>query len=210
LHLYSVQWVSIPMKRIFDLVASLFSLVIATPVLLIVAILIKLDSKGPVFFKQWRIGRNGKPFKIHKLRTMVQDADTIGPLITQGNDPRITRIGRILRRYEIDELPTFINVLKGDMSIVGPRPEVPKYLGYYTGKYKKILSVRPGMTDLGTIRFRDEARYLNIKNPEGVYDKEILPQKLEIYLEYLRKKGFFYDLKIIFKTFALVLKQRKV
>ncbi|ODS38999.1 MAG: hypothetical protein A7315_03050 [Candidatus Altiarchaeales archaeon WOR_SM1_79] len=172
------------MKRIFDIVASLLGLVIISPFLLIVSILIKLDSEGPIFFKQWRIGKDGKQFRIYKLRTMVQDTDKIGAQITKANDTRITRIGKFLRRYEIDELPTLINVLKGDMDIVGPRPEVPKYLKHYDNlKYREVLSVRPGITDLGTMVFRDEAKYLCGQN---------------------------HDLKIILKTIALILKQRKI
>ena len=193
------------------MISSLIGLILVSPIFLIVPILIKLDSKGPVFFKQWRTGKDGKPFRINKFRTMIQDADKIGAPITAGNDPRITPIGKFLRRYAIDELPTLINVLKGDMSIVGPRPEVLKYSHYFTGKYQEVLSVRPGLTDLGTIAFRDEAKYLNGKNHEGVYHEKILPQKLELYLKYVRERSFLFDLKIIFKTLAaLILKQRKI
>jgi lipopolysaccharide/colanic/teichoic acid biosynthesis glycosyltransferase len=198
------------MKRLFDIVSSLVGLILISPVFLVVPILIRFDSKGPVFFKQWRIGKDGKNFKIYKFRTMVQDADKAGSLITAGNDKRITRIGKLLRRYEIDELPTLINVLKGDMSIVGPRPEVPKYLHHYDREYREILSVRPGITDLGTLSFRDEGKYLNAQNYEEVYEAEILPQKLDLYLEYVHNMGFFLDLKIIFKTIGLVPKQRKI
>lgn len=199
------------MKRIFDIFASLVGLVIISPFLFIVSILIKLDSEGPIFFKQWRIGKNGKQFKIYKLRTMVQNADKIGAQITKANDTRITRIGKFLRRFEIDEFPTLINVLKGDMSIVGPRPEVPKYLRCYDNlKYREVLSVRPGITDLGTMTFRDEAKYLNGQNHEEMYEKEILPQKLDLYLEYIQSRSFLVDLKIILKTIVLILKQRKI
>jgi lipopolysaccharide/colanic/teichoic acid biosynthesis glycosyltransferase len=141
---------------------------------------------------------------------MVQNPDRMGAEITAANDPRITRVGKFLRRYAIDELPTLINVLKGDMSIVGPRPEVPKYLPYYAGKYQEILSVRPGLTDLGTIAFRDESRYLNKLNHEEIYGREILPQKLELYLTYVHERSFLFDLRIIFTTLALILKQRKI
>jgi lipopolysaccharide/colanic/teichoic acid biosynthesis glycosyltransferase len=198
------------MKRLFDIISSLVGLIFISPIFLVVPILIKLDSKGPVFYKQWRIGKDGKQFKIYKFRTMVRDADKVGSLITARSDQRITRIGKRLRRYEIDELPTLINVLKGDMSIVGPRPEVPKYLHHYGRKYREILSVRPGITDLGTLSFRDEAKYLNAQNYEDIYETEILPQKLDLYLEYVHNMGFLFDLRIIFKTTALILKQRKI
>jgi lipopolysaccharide/colanic/teichoic acid biosynthesis glycosyltransferase len=193
------------------MISSLVGLILISPVFLIVPLLIKLDSKGPVFFKQWRIGKEGKQFKIYKFRTMVQDADKMGSQITAGNDSRITRIGNILRRHEIDEFPTLINVLKGDMSVVGPRPEIPKYLKDFDNwKYREVLSVRPGITDLGTITFRDEAKYLNADNYEEIYETEILPQKLDLYLKYIRNRSFLFDLKIILRTFALVLSQRKI
>jgi lipopolysaccharide/colanic/teichoic acid biosynthesis glycosyltransferase len=198
------------MKRLFDIISSLVGLIFISPIFLVVPILIKFDSKGPVFFKQWRIGKGGRPFKIYKFRTMVQDAEKVGSLITAGNDQRITGIGKLLRRYEIDELPTLINVLKGDMSIVGPRPEVPKYLHHYDRKYREILSVRPGITDLGTLSFRDEAKYLDAQNYEDTYETEILPQKLDLYLEYVHHKSFLFDLRIILKTIALISKQRKI
>lgn len=198
------------LKRCFDVISSLVGLILISPVFLTVPLLIKLDSKGPIFFKQWRIGKDGKQFKIYKFRTMVQDADKIGSLITAGNDQRITGIGGLLRRYEIDELPTLINVLKGDMSIVGPRPEVLKYLRHYDRKYREILLVRPGITDLGTLSFRDEAKYLDAQNYEDTYETEILPQKLDLYLEYVHHKSFLFDLRIILQTIALISKQRKI
>jgi lipopolysaccharide/colanic/teichoic acid biosynthesis glycosyltransferase len=142
---------------------------------------------------------------------MVQDADKMGSQITAGDDLRITKIGKVLRRYEIDELPTLINVLKGDMSVVGPRPEIPKYLKDFDSvKYREVLSVRPGITDLGTITFRDEAKYLNAENYEDIYETEILPQKLDLYLKYIRNRSFWFDVRIILKTIALILKQRKI
>jgi lipopolysaccharide/colanic/teichoic acid biosynthesis glycosyltransferase len=197
-------------KRLFDLMSALVGLIVVSPLFLVIPILIKLDSEGPVFFKQWRTGKDRKAFRIYKFRTMVQNPDRMGAQITAANDPRITRVGKFLRRYAIDELPTLINVLKGDMSIVGPRPEVPKYLPYYAGKYQEILSVRPGLTDLGTIAFRDESRYLNKLNHEEIYGREILPQKLELYLTYVHERSFLFDLRIIFTTLALILKQRKI
>lgn len=199
------------LKRCFDVISSLVGLILISPVFLIVPLLIKLDSKGPIFLKQRRIGKDGKQFIIYKFRSMVQDADKIGSQITAGNDSRITRVGKILRRYEIDELPTLINVLKGDMSIVGPRPEVPEYLKHFDNlKYREVLSVRPGITDLGTMAFRDEAKYLNDQNHEEIYEKQILPQKLDLYLEYVHNNNFCFDLKIILETIVLILKQRKI
>jgi lipopolysaccharide/colanic/teichoic acid biosynthesis glycosyltransferase len=198
------------LKRCFDVISSLVGLILVSPVFLTVPLLIKLDSKGPIFFKQRRIGKDGKQFKIYKFRSMVQDAEKIGSQITAGNDSRITRVGKILRRYEIDELPTLINVLKGDMSVVGPRPEVPKYLKHYNGKYREVLSVRPGITDLGTMKFRDEAKYLNGQNHGEIYEKEILPQKLNLNLEYIHHRSFLFDLRIILRTIALILKQKKI
>ena len=201
----------IMLKRCFDMISSLMGLILVSPSFLIVPLLIKLDSKGPVFFKQWRIGKDGKQFTIYKFRTMVQDADKMGSKITARNDLRITKIGKVLRRYEIDELPTLINVLKGDMSVVGPRPEIPRYLKHFDNlKYREVLSVRPGITDLGTITFRDEAKYLNAHNYEDIYESEILPQKLDLYLKYTRNRSFLFDLRIILKTIILILKQRKI
>jgi lipopolysaccharide/colanic/teichoic acid biosynthesis glycosyltransferase len=205
-----IQQVYKMVKRLFDIISALVGLILVSPFFLVVPILIKLDSEGPVFFKQWRTGKDKKPFRIYKFRTMVPNADKMGAQITAGNDPRITTIGKILRRYAIDELPTFLNVLKGEMSIVGPRPELPKYLPYYTGKYLEILSARPGLTDLGTITFRDEAKYLNRENHEEIYGEKVLPQKLELYLKYVHDQNFLFDLKIIFKTLDLILKQRKI
>jgi lipopolysaccharide/colanic/teichoic acid biosynthesis glycosyltransferase len=197
-------------KRFFDLISATVGLILISPVFLVVPLIIALDSRGPIFFKQWRTGKDRKPFQIYKFRTMVQNADKIGAQVTAGNDPRITTIGKFLRRYAIDELPTLINVLKGEMSIVGPRPELPKFLPYYTGKYQEILSVRPGLTDLGTLAFRDEAKYLSRLNHEEIYGREILPQKLELYLRYVHERSFLFDLKIVFKTLELILKQRKI
>jgi len=232
------------MKRLFDVISALIGLVLISPLFLIIPIVIKLDSEGPIFFKQWRTGKDRKPFKIYKFRTMIQGADKTGCQITAGNDPRITTIGKWLRRYSIDELPTLINVLKGDMSIVGPRPEVPEYLKHYDNakyrevlsvrpgitdlgtmrfkdeakylkdfdnlKYREVLSVRPGITDLGTITFRDEAKYLNAPNYEDIYETEILPQKLDLYLKYIRNRSFFFDVRIILKTITLILRHRKI
>lgn len=197
-------------KRSFDCVASGLALLLLAPLLALIALLIKLDSRGPVFYRQWRVGRGQKPFQIYKFRTMVDRADQQGPAITIGGDRRITRVGRILRRFELDELPTLLNVLKGDMSIVGPRPELPKYLPYYREEHKRVFLVKPGMTDLGTLRFRDEAKILmQADDPERVYVKYILPEKLKLNLEYIERQSFWYDLNLILKTLSLIVHQPK-
>jgi lipopolysaccharide/colanic/teichoic acid biosynthesis glycosyltransferase len=196
-------------KRLFDIIASALALVVLSPLLLIIALFVKLDSPGPVVFRQPRLGRGARPFEIYKFRTMVVAAQTHGTRITVNKDARVTRIGRILRRFDLDELPTFLNVLKGDMSIVGPRPEVPEYLPFYSDEEKEVFSVRPGLTDPGTLAFRDEATRLVGEDPEGVYTREILPHKLALNLEYVKQQSLLYDLKIIMKTLAAVIVQSK-
>jgi len=198
------------LKRLFDIVSSSTVLLLTWPLFILIALLIKLDSPGPVFYIQWRVGKGQKPFKIYKFRTMLNGADQQGPAITVGNDKRITRVGMVLRRFELDELPTLLNVLKGEMSVVGPRPELPKYLKFYTEEQQRIFSVKPGMTDPGTVKFRNEAKLLaGSADPEAVYLEKILPEKLELNLDYLEKQSFLYDLSIIFRTFALILTQPK-
>lgn len=197
-------------KRCFDVVASGIALVLIAPLFLVIAVLIRCDSRGPVFYRQWRVGKGQRLFRMYKFRTMVDGADRRGPAITVGGDPRITRVGRMLRRFEIDELPTLLNVFKGDMHVVGPRPEVPKYLPYYTETQRRVFSIRPGMTDPGTLRFRDEAKLLDgAANPERIYVDRILPEKLRLNLEYLDRQSFGYDLAIIFSTFGLIAVQPK-
>lgn len=196
-------------KRLFDIMASSTALIFTAPFFVFIAFLIKLDSRGPIFYRQWRMGRGQKPFRIYKFRTMVDGADQLLPITVYG-DGRITRVGRVLRRFELDELPTLMNVLKGEMSIVGPRPELPKYLPYYSEEQQRVFSVRPGMTDLGTLRFRDETRLLaQADDPEKVYVERILPEKLKLNLEYLDRQSFWYDLAIILRTFALIINQQK-
>ncbi|WP_294373442.1 sugar transferase [uncultured Clostridium sp.] len=188
-------------KRIFDIVCSGIGLVILSPFLLFVAIRIKMGSDGPVFFKQIRVGENGKEFKILKFRTMVVDAEKLGRQITVGNDSRITKIGAFLRKYKIDELPQLINVFKGDMSLVGPRPEVPRYVNMYTEEQRKVLDVKPGITDLASIRYRDENELLGkAENPDEFYINTIMPDKLALNMEYINKSNIFLDVYIIFKT----------
>lgn len=189
------------MKRFFDLTVSAAGLLILSPVLLLVALLIKLDSQGPVFFRQERIGRNFRPFSIYKFRTMVVDAPQRGAAITAGGDPRITRFGRLLRKSKIDELPQLINVLRGEMSLVGPRPEVPKYVELFRQEYDDILRVRPGITDLASLKYRDEAAVLAAaQNPEQEYVRRVLPDKIRLAKEYTSRLSFWYDLRLILKT----------
>lgn len=189
------------LKRLFDLSMSFIGLVILSPVFLIIALLIKLDSKGPVFFRQIRMGRYEEPFEILKFRTMVVDAEKKGKQITVGNDSRITRVGRFIRKSKLDELPQLINVFKGEMSFVGPRPEVPRYTEYYNKEQKKIFQIRPGITDYASIKYRNENDVLaNSHDPEKTYIEEVMQDKLKINLAYLEKRSIFEDIVIILKT----------
>jgi lipopolysaccharide/colanic/teichoic acid biosynthesis glycosyltransferase len=195
------------LKRVFDLTCSLLGLIILFPLLLGIAIFIKLDSRGPIFFKQVRIGREGKEFSILKFRTMIVDAEKNGLQITVGKDARITMSGNFLRKAKLDELPQLINVLKGDMSFVGPRPEVPKYVALYNKKQRSILKIRPGITDIASIAYRDENTLLaHSKNPEKIYIDEIMPKKLELNREYLLKMSVLYDVKLILKTLIVIVR----
>lgn len=194
-------------KRTFDVVMSSIGLVLLSPFFLLISLLIKMDSKGPVFFKQVRVGRYERNFKILKFRTMITDAEKRGAQITVGRDSRITRVGHLLRKSKLDELPQLINVLKGDMSLVGPRPEVPKYTQYYNKMQKRIFEIRPGITDYASIKYRDENEILAISSdPEKTYIEEIMVDKLNLNLEYLQKKSLTTDIKIIFKTFYKIVK----
>lgn len=188
-------------KRIFDFICSTLGIIILSPVLIIISIMIKKGSDGPVFFKQIRVGENGEDFEILKFRTMVVDAEKLGKQITVGNDNRITKIGSFLRKYKLDELPQLINVFKGDMSLVGPRPEVPRYVKLYNAEQRKVLEVKPGITDLASIRYKDENALLGkAENPEEFYINTIMPDKLELNLEYIKKSNVFFDIYIIVKT----------
>src|SRR5215813_3343835 len=190
------------MKRMFDIVVSLIGLICLLPLLLLAAVLIKLDSTGPVFFRQTRMGTRFRPFNILKFRTMVQNSSTRGQAITVGDDPRITRVGWFLRKTKIDELPQLINVLRGEMTFVGPRPEVPQYVELFRKDYEEILKVRPGITDLASIKYRDEAALLGqSQNPEEEYVKHVLPDKISLGKEYIRCSSLAFDLTLIFKTF---------
>jgi lipopolysaccharide/colanic/teichoic acid biosynthesis glycosyltransferase len=189
------------LKRLFDLVAAAAGLIVLSPVMLLAAFLIKIDSPGPVFFKQQRIGMGFRPFLIYKFRTMVQDAAQRGASITVGDDPRITRVGRILRRTKIDELPQLINVLKGEMSLVGPRPEVPRYVDMFRKDYEEILKVRPGITDPASLRYQNEAEWLSqFDNPETEYINRVLPDKIALAKQYVRESSFMVDIVLILRT----------
>jgi lipopolysaccharide/colanic/teichoic acid biosynthesis glycosyltransferase len=180
---------------------SAVGLFLFLPAFLIIAILIKMDTRGPVFFIHQRVGRNFKPFSLYKFRTMIDKAQELGPQITSGSDSRITRVGKLLRKTKLDELPQLWNVFKGDMSFVGPRPEVSKYIEMFMDEYREILKVKPGITDFAAIQFRDEENVLRrFKNPEEGYIKEVLPTKIDLYKKYLRERGLLTDMKLILLT----------
>jgi lipopolysaccharide/colanic/teichoic acid biosynthesis glycosyltransferase len=192
-------------KRTLDIGVSLVGLVLASPLLLLAAVAVKLSSRGPIFFRQQRMGRNFQPFHILKFRTMVVDAPKLGRQITAGADPRITGVGRFLRKSKIDELPQLINVLIGDMSLVGPRPEVPKYVEMFRDDYQEILRVRPGITDPASIKYRDESAILGqAGDPERVYEEQILPDKIAIARDYVARQSFLGDIAIICRTLAAI------
>lgn len=198
---------SLFLKRCFDITASALGLLFLMIPFLIIAIIIKATSKGPVFFRQVRVGKDGKEFRIYKFRTMVVDAKKKGMQITVGADSRITGIGKFLRKTKVDELPQLINVLKGQMSFVGPRPEVPRYVALYDDYQRNILRIKPGITELASIVYRDENEVLaKSENPEETYINEIMPKKIALNIEYMQKLGFWYDIKLIFMTFAAILK----
>ncbi len=189
------------MKRMFDIVVAAAALVVLFPLLVLSALLIKLDSPGPIFFKQERIGRNFRPFWIYKFRTMAQDAPARGGLVTIGEDARVTRVGRLLRKSKIDEIPQLTNILRGDMALVGPRPEVRYYVELFRRDYEEILKVRPGLTDLASLKYRDEAALLGkAANPEDEYMRHVLPDKIRLAKDYLRRSSFLFDLGLILKT----------
>ena len=194
------------LKRIFDIILSLFGLILLSPFMIIIAILIKLDSKGPVFFKQIRVTKNEREFKIFKYRTMRVGSDKYSQ-ITVGKDNRITKVGAFLRKYKLDEIPQLINVLLGDMSLVGPRPEVPKYVALYTKEQKEILKVRAGITDYASIEFSDENDLLaSEEDPEKAYIEKIMPKKIELNKKYLSEISILTDIKIILLTIKKILK----
>ena len=197
---------SLRLKRLFDVAASAAGLLLLAPLLLAIAVWIRLDSPGPVFFRQERVGLRGQPFRIFKFRSMR--ADNAGPQITVGADARITRSGRFIRAYKLDELPQLLNVLLGDMSIVGPRPEVPRYVALYPADVRdEVLSVRPGMTDWAYVQYRSESALLaQSPDPERTYVETVLPAKLALCQQYVRERSLLLDLKIIAMTLGILLK----
>ena len=188
-------------KRLFDILFSSLALLILLPVFLFIGLMIVLDSKGGVFYKQIRVGKNNKGFGLYKFRSMRKDAHNSGLLTVGGRDSRITNVGYYLRKYKLDELPQFINILKGEMSFVGPRPEVRKYVDMYNEEQMKVLSVKPGLTDYASIEYMDENDLLaKSADPERTYIEEIMPAKLELNLRYINDQSFMTDMKIILKT----------
>ena len=199
------------MKRLFDMISSLFGLMIFAPLMIAIAVIIKLTSKGPVFYSQVRSGLHQKAFYVYKFRTMVDQADKIGTSVTTGTDPRITPIGRILRKTKLDELPQLFNVLRGDMSFVGPRPDVPEITMDYTPEMKRIFLVRPGITSLATLHFRHEEEILaKVDNPDQFYDDVVVPLKVELAMEHARRNSFFFDLSVLLKTVWVLLPLGKI
>jgi Sugar transferases involved in lipopolysaccharide synthesis len=196
-------------KRLFDIVASGLGLILLSPLFLILAIWIKMDSKGPVFYRQVRVGRGNKDFRIFKFRSMRVGSDK-GSLVTiGGHDPRVTRSGYFIRKFKFDELPQLINVFVGDMSLVGPRPEVRHYVDYWTPEQMHLLDVRPGITDPASIKFRNENELMEkAEDPEKYYIEVIMQEKIKLYLEYVERHSFLYDIGLIFKTFFVIIHER--
>lgn len=202
---------SLLLKRGFDLIVSLIMIILLSPVLLVLAVLIKADSKGPVFYRQVRVTTGGRDFRIFKFRTMVQNADQIGALVTSGNDSRITKIGSKIRKCRLDELPQLFNVIKGEMSFVGTRPEVRKYVEAYKDEMKATLLLPAGITSLASIRFKDEDVMMDQYMGQGMttdhaYVEHVLPEKMKYNLEYMRDFSFLKDIGLMWKTFVSVLK----
>lgn len=193
-------------KRLFDIISSLIVLVLLSPVFIVVAILIMIDSRGGVFYKQQRIGKGQVPFGLYKFRTMRPNSD--GVKITVGDrDPRVTDIGYFLRKYKLDELPQLINIVRGEMSVIGPRPEVSNYVDLYTDEQLRVLSVKPGLSDLATLEYVNESEILaESDDPEKTYVEEIMPKKLALNIKYIDNQSFILDLKIIFTTFSKIIR----
>lgn len=196
-------------KRSFDVLVSLLALVVLSPVLGLIALAIKLDSPGPALFRQIRVGRQGLPFAILKFRTMVRDADRLAPNVSPSNDPRVTRVGGFLRSWHFDELPQLVNVLVGDMSLVGPRPETPEYVALYTPEERRVLQVRPGLVGPSTLAFMDEAEALaGSGDPEAHYIGRILHERVRLDLEYLDRRSLPYDLAVLFRQAVAIVRTR--
>jgi len=193
------------MKRVFDIVFSTIGLIFFSPLLLILAFMIKKEDGGPIFYRGVRVGRYGKLFRIFKFRTMVVNAEKIGGSSTADDDPRITKIGKFIRKYKLDELPQLINVLKGEMSFVGPRPQVPWAVELYSEEEKLLITVRPGITDYASIKFKNESEILKgSEDPDRTYLEKIAPEKLRLGLEYVKNSSLWTDIKIIFATIKAV------
>jgi lipopolysaccharide/colanic/teichoic acid biosynthesis glycosyltransferase len=193
-------------KRLVDILLSLIGLLVLLPFFAVAAVAIVLDSKGGVFFLQTRVGKDNKDFKLFKFRTMGVNAESKGQLTTGGNDSRITRVGHFLRRYKLDELPQLLNVLLGDMSLVGPRPEVRRYVDLYTPEQQQVLSIKPGLTDYASIKYVDESELLaKAENPEQFYIETVMPDKLAINLKYIKSRSLAMDMGILFKTIGKIL-----
>lgn len=196
-------------KRLFDIFASLAGLIILSPVLITLALIVKTTSEGPIFYRANRAGQYGKPFKLYKFRSMVINADKIGPGVTGASDPRITPIGRFLRKTKLDELPQLVNVLRGEMSIVGPRPEDPRYVAYYTEDQRRVLDVRPGITSPASVAYRNEEAMLVGDNWEKHYIEQIMPAKLAVDLKYAQNASIWQDIKIVFETLRHLVLRKK-
>lgn len=188
------------LKRGFDVVASGIGLVVLFPVFAVIALVVRLNSKGPVFYKARRVGQHNKEFRLYKFRSMVVDAAQKGPGITSAGDTRITAVGRFLRRTKLDELPQLLNVLRGEMSLVGPRPEDPRYVELYTPEQREILQYRPGITSMASFKYRNEEQLLSGEAWEQLYINEVMPAKLTIDLDYARRANLFTDIWLIFRT----------
>ncbi len=196
------------MKRTFDLIASSLGLLLLSPLFLMLAIWIKIDSEGPVFYRQVRVGKGNRDFRLFKFRSMRVGSDRKGLITVGGRDPRVTRSGYYIRKYKLDELPQLINVFTGDMSLVGPRPEVRKYVDLYTPEQMHVLDVRPGITDPASIRYRNENELLEqAEDPDRYYIEVIMPDKLRLNLEYVAKHSFWSDIGLIFKTFEEIIRK---
>lgn len=192
-------------KRVLDLILSLGALALLWPLLVILAVWVKLDSPGPIFYRGQRVGQDGRLFSMYKFRTMVVGAEREGPAVTYRDDPRITKVGRFLRRSKLDELPQFFNVVKGEMSLVGPRPEDPRYVAFYTPEQHQVLSVRPGITGPTQLEYRDEASMLQGESVDQEYVSRLMPEKLKLDLEYVRHRSLMGDLKILWATATTLL-----
>ena len=195
-------------KRIFDLLLSLPSLVVLSPVFLASAILIKLETPGPMIFSQERIGKGKRVFKLYKFRTMVKDASRMGPPVTKAKDARITNVGKLLRKFKVDEMLQIINVIKGDMSVIGPRPEIKKYVDMFQEDYEQVLRIKPGMTDYALIAFRNEEEILSrFHDVEEGYVKEVLPEKIKLYKKYMAEMSLVTDIRIFLGTIWEILRR---